>query len=355
MQLDAAEQFNVPVELRMADRLVLKLVPAGNFQMGSSRDEIDLLPLDDWFFKQWQRERMYNESPRHVVEISRPFYLAAHETTVAQFRRFVNSTGYQTTAEVDEEGGFGWREGKWVQSPDFNWKNIGFEQSDDHPVGNVSWEDANEYCKWLSSEEKATFRLPTEAEWEYACRAGSTTWFHNGDRDEGLKLIANIADQSLSEISESVEWGRSWNDGYPFTAPVGKFQPNPLGLYDMHGNVWEWCHDWYGTSYYGSSPTSDPQGPSLEQLQEMAAEQRLRDIADARQKAKDSPGERNQYELRMLEELEPDQQYHVFRGGGWDNYPGFCRSADRYSSHSRRIRTQWAGFRVVREIPDDNR
>ena len=349
-QLDAANRYSVPVEIRMADRLVMKLVPPGSFQMGSSRDEIDLLPLDDWFFKRWQRERMYNESPRHVVEISKPFYIAAHETTFAQFRRFVNATGYRTSAEADNEGGFGWRDGKWVQSTEFNWKNVGFPQSDDHPICNVSWEDANRYCEWLSEEENAVFRLPTEAEWEYACRAGSTTWFHNGDRDEGLKLIANIADQSLSEVSQTVEWGRTWNDGFAFTAPVGKFQSNALGLHDMHGNVWEWCQDWYGKSYYSKSPPRDPQGPSLEELQSIAAEQRDRDIAEARQKAGESPTARNLFRLKVLEQMGLARQYHVFRGGGWDNYPGFCRSADRYSSHSPTIRTQWAGFRVVREL-----
>ena len=351
MQLDSAREFQVPVEIRLADRLLLKLIPPGKFQMGSSRDEIDLLPLDDWFFKRWQRERMYNESPRHVIEISRPFYMSAHETTIQQFRRFVSATGYRTTAETDEDGGYGWRDGKWVQSPDFSWRDVGFEQADDHPVCNVSWQDAMEYCRWLSSEEDVTFRLPTEAEWEYACRAGSTTWFQNGDRDEGLKLIANIADRSLAEKFESVKWGRSWDDGFPFTAPVGRFQANPWGLHDMHGNVWEWCQDWYGKTYYHDSPPIDPPGPTLDELQTRAAQQRAGEIAKARETAEQSNNDSDLRRLRFLENLGPDRQYHVFRGGGWDNYPGFCRSADRYSSHSETIRTQWAGFRVVREVP----
>ena len=349
-QLDTAQRLGVPVELRLADRLVLKLVPAGNFQMGSARDEIDLLPLDDWFFKKWQRDRMYHESPRHVVEISQPFYIGAHEVTVGQFRRFVGSTDYETTAETDPKGGFGWNEGFWIQSPEFNWKNVGFEQSDDHPVSNVSWEDAVEYCKWLSTEENATFRLPTEAEWEYACRAGSTTWFHNGDRDEGLKLIANIADLSLSEISENVEWGRPWNDGFAFTAPVGRFQPNALGIFDMHGNAWEWCSDWYGQKYYGESGSVDPIGPSLEQLTLVAAEEHAAEIEAARKRAQDSKSKHDQRRLKWYQQQEPEKQFHVFRGGGWDNYPGFCRSADRYSSHSPKLRTQWAGFRIVKEL-----
>lgn len=350
LQLDAAVELGVPVELRLADRLLLKLIPAGKFQMGSSRDEIELLPLQDWFFEEWQRERMYHEAPRHVVEITRPFYIAAHEVTIAQFRRFVNATSYQTTAELDDEGGFGWRDGLWVQSPEFNWRNIGFDQGDQHPVANISWDDAVEYCNWLSQEEAATIRLPTEAEWEYACRAGTVSWFHNGDRDESLKLVANIADQSLAEISGIVEWGRPWDDGHPFTAPVGSFQPNAWGLFDMHGNTWEWCQDWYGKKYYAQSPTQDPQGPSLKTIREETNEEREKDIEEARRKFEISQDPKDESELRELEEGGPYKLYHVFRGGGWDNYPGFCRSADRYSSHSPKIRSQWAGFRVVREL-----
>ena len=350
LQISTAKRLNIQNEVRLADRMVLRLIPAGSFQMGSSRDEIDLLPLDDWFFKKWQRERMYNESPRHAVTISRPFYIGAYEVTIRQFERFVSATNYQTTAETDPEGGFGWREGLWVQDPIYNWKNVGFQQADDHPVSNVSWDDAQAYCEWLSREEGGTFRLPTEAEWEFACRAGSTTWFHNGDRDEGLKLIANIADQSLSKESELVEWGRPWNDGFPFTAPVGRFQPNALGLYDMHGNAWEWCVDWYGKSFYKESPEKDPVGPELEALKVLNAKEWAEEVEKARLKAEETQAEEDISEWKEYEELDPPNLYHVFRGGGWDNYPGFCRSADRYSSHSPKIRTQWAGFRVVREI-----
>ena len=329
IQINCAKSLDHDIEIRLADRMVLRLIPGGSFKMGSSRDEIDLLPLDDWFFKRWQKERMYRESPTHAVTISRPFYMSAHEVTVAQFRSFVRATRYKTTAETDEKGGFGWKDGLWIQSTEFNWRNVGFEQSDDHPVGNVSWDDALAYCQWLSKEENALFRLPTEAEWEYACRAGTHSWFHSGDRDETLKLVANIADQSLSRQAEIVEWGRPWDDGFAFTAPVGRFQPNAFGLFDMHGNVWEWCQDWYGIEYYKNSPESDPQGPELAELEAAA-------VIEA--KEKNWPN--------------PRKQYHVFRGGGWDNYPGFCRSADRYSSHSPKIRSQWAGIRLVREIPE---
>jgi formylglycine-generating enzyme required for sulfatase activity/serine/threonine protein kinase len=287
----------------------LRLMPPGQFQMGSSRDEIDLLPLEDWFFANWQRKRMFHESPKHRVRISRPFWLGAHEVTVGQFRRFIEATGYQTTAERDGNGGYGFADGVWMRDPRFNWRNPGFEQAEDHPVCNVSFEDADAFCRWLSRLEQKTYRLPTEAEWEYACRAGTSTWFYTGDRDEGLKAVANIADASLKARHAHIEWARRWDDGFPFTAPVGRYQPNAFSLFDMHGNAWEWCQDWYNSSFYERSPPADP---------------------------------RAQY---------ASAPYHVFRGGGFDNYPGFARSADRYSSHSDTWRTQWAGFRVVCEIP----
>jgi formylglycine-generating enzyme len=105
--------------------------------------------------------------------------------------------------------------------------------------------------------------LPTEAEWEYACRAGTTTWFSSGNDPESLAQIANVADRSAQ-----IFWGHAasnWtflraNDGYAFTSPVGSFKPNAWGLYDMHGNVWEWCADRYSSTYYRGSPTDDPTG-----------------------------------------------------------------------------------------------
>ena len=326
-QLDCARKHGVEVEkIVFTGRMKFRLIPNGRFEMGSSKNEIDLLPLEDWFFKKWQKERMYAESPKHIVEISKPFYLGVFEVTLEQFEEFVMATNYTTTAEQEEDGGFGWKDGLWVQHPDYNWRNIGFAQQPDHPVNNISWEDAKEFCRWISTKEGATFRLPTEAEWEYACRAGTTTWFCCGDRDESLKRFANIADQSLGSKSDFVTWGRSWDDGFPFTAPVGRFEPNSLGIFDMHGNAWEWCQDWYGRDYYKDSAEKDPVGPRVATLIKQEAER-----------------------ARKLDR-KPRRQYHVFRGGGWDNYPGFVRCADRYSSHSPTIRSQWAGFRVVMEL-----
>ena len=127
---------------------------------------------------------------------------------------------------------------------------------------NVSWNDAVAFCKWLSKKESKTYRLPTEAEWEYACRAGTTTRYYSGDDPETLAKVGNVADATFE-----AEFHRGYSiragDGYVFTAPVGSFNPNAFGLYDMHGNARQWCADWYGAEYYAASPRDDPTGPDF--------------------------------------------------------------------------------------------
>jgi len=137
----------------------LVLIPAGEFMMGSPEDE----------------EERNDEEKQHRVRITRSFYLGIHEVTIAQFRRFVDDTKYKTEAEKDELGGLGWNEaeGKFKVDPKYTWRNSGFKQEDSHPVVNVSWNDAEAFCAWLSKKEGQAYRLPTEAEWEYACRAGT--------------------------------------------------------------------------------------------------------------------------------------------------------------------------------------
>ena len=128
---------------------------------------------------------------------------------------------------------------------------------------NVSWNDAVAFCKWLSKKEGKTYRLPTEAEWEYACRAGTTTRYYSGDDPETLAKVGNVADAAFKAKFPDWEYTIKANDGYVFTAPVGKFKPNAFGLYDMHGNAWQWCADWYGEEYYAHVARRRPNWPRL--------------------------------------------------------------------------------------------
>jgi formylglycine-generating enzyme required for sulfatase activity len=276
----------------------LTLIPAGEFLMGS--DESDPDAFDDEFL-----DKAAGRREKHRVRITQPFYLGVTEVTRGQFRRFVDETGYQTEAEKDGKGGHGWNEEakEFEQNPRYTWQDPGFEQTDDHPVVNVTWNDAVAFAAWLSRKEGNTYRLPTEAEWEYACRAGTTTRYSFGDDPEGLAAVGNIADGTAK--TKYPDWTTIVaRDGYIFTAPVGPFQPNRFGLYDMHGNVWEWCSDAYAADYYKQSPVDDPPG-----------------AAGAARR--------------------------VLRGGGWDLDPRGCRSALRFRS-TPVIRSSYVGFRLAR-------
>ncbi len=225
----------------------LALIPAGEFKMGSTPEQIDkVLALFPGFKQEWASA----EQPQHRVRVSRPFYLGAHEVTRGQFAEFVRAANYRTEAERDDEGGSGFDvdSGRHETGKKYSWRDTGFPQSDEHPVVNVSWNDAVAFCDWLSRIEGRTYRLPTEAEWEYACRAGTTTLFSTGDEPEGVVTVANLAGAG---------------DGFPFTAPVGSFKANAFGVFDMHGNVWEMCADWFDPNYYSYSPATDPKGPLL--------------------------------------------------------------------------------------------
>ncbi|MFO7904895.1 MAG: formylglycine-generating enzyme family protein [Pirellulaceae bacterium] len=214
-----AERRN-PITNTIGMKLVL--IPAGDFMMGSRETPEEVARAVGG-----KPAYFTDEQPSHRVRITKPFYLGTHEVTRGQFRQFIDDSGH------DPEG---------------SWRKVDFEQTDEHPVVGVSWNDATAFCKWLSRKESKTYRLPTEAEWEYACRAGSTTYYFNGDDPEDLALIGNVAIRG--------------SEGYAYTAPVGKFRANGFGLYDMHGNVWEWCADWYDEAYYKDSPSEDPAGPA---------------------------------------------------------------------------------------------
>jgi formylglycine-generating enzyme required for sulfatase activity len=219
--------------------------------MGSAEEEIaELLRMgeENGFSKAWLG-KVRSEAPQHRVRITKPFYLAAHEITVAQFETFVDAMGHKTEAETDGKGGLGYVDGEPRQSPEFTWRSPGFEgfeQSDRHPVVHIGWNDAMAFCRWLTKKEGETYKLPTEAQWEYACRSGSTTSWFFGQNEADLEQHAWFASR-----------GSGW------TKQVGQKQPNDFGLFDMSGNVREWRSDWFSTDYYGRSPADDPKGPPI--------------------------------------------------------------------------------------------
>jgi formylglycine-generating enzyme required for sulfatase activity len=275
----------------------LARIPAGEFEQGS--------PLTE-------PGRAENEGPMRRVRITRDFEIGVHEVTNGQFRAFVEATGYVTEAERDVAGGFGidFESGRVVQMSGIDWRNPGFPgftPGDDHPVILVSWNDAEAFCRWLSEREGRTCRLPTEAEWEYAARGGTSTAWWSGDDAGGLRRAGNVADASLAERMPVLEPAAEWDDGHPFLAPVGSYRANPFGLHDVHGNVWEWCSDWFASDAYGGGPDEDPTGP---------AQGRIRTI----------------------------------RGGGWLNTPLRQRSAQRIYFHPRFRYCLLSGFRVVCEL-----
>jgi formylglycine-generating enzyme required for sulfatase activity len=246
------------------------------------------------------------------VRITKPFYLGTYHVTRGQFRQFVKDSGYKTDAEKAAIPGalaLNPEKEKLEFKKKYSWRNVGFRQTDEHPVVNVSWNDAVEFCKWLSKKEGKTYRLPTEAEWEYACRAGTTTRYYSGDDPETLAKVANIADATFKAEFPSRDGTIKASDGYVFTSPVGQFKPNAFGLYDMHGNAWQWCADWYGSDYYRKSPKEDPRGP--------------KDDSEARGR--------------------------VQRGGSWPVSPNLVRSAQRTMCNPD-MRNNTSGFRVVRTL-----
>ena len=182
----------------------LVLIPAGEFKMGSRESAEDTAA----FFNKTYGEDVLkadffkDEHPQHRVRITRPFYLGKYHVTRGQFRQFVADTGYKTDAEKGEKpGAYGWSMGKetFKFNERYSWRNTGFEQTDEHPVVNVSWNDAVAFCKWLSRKEGKTYRLPTEAEWEYACRAGTTTRYYSGDDPETLAEVGNVGDAAAQD------------------------------------------------------------------------------------------------------------------------------------------------------------
>ncbi|VTS00087.1 SUMF1/EgtB/PvdO family nonheme iron enzyme [Tuwongella immobilis] len=248
-------------------------IPAGEFLMGS--------PVG---------VGKRGERPQHQVRISQPFWLGVTPVTRGQFAMFVSETGYRTAAETGK-GGNGYIGDSWMMDASITWRSPWFTQTDEHPVVVVNYQDAQRFVQWLNTKGDAEYALPTEAQWEYACRAGTTTRYFFGDDEQRLGEFA-------------------WFDGNSGkqTHPVGEKAVNPWGLNDILGNVWEWCEDWFGP--YISATATDPKGVS-------------------------------------------SGSNRVIRGGSWLNLAVRCRSSYR-NSHSASRQGSNLGFRVAMQVRLDD-
>lgn len=275
------------------------------------------------------------EMPPHRVTISKGFSIARTEVTVSQFREFVDATGYLTTAEKSGGAlGFFPEEKNYVDrfqlNPEVTWKTPGIEQSESHPVVCVSWADAQAFCEWLSKKEGKTYRLPTEAEWEYACRAGTETWYSWGEDPDKAYVHGNVADSNLeaavpktTQYQRAIKLGKADGDGVALTAKVASYQPNPWKLHDMHGNVWEWCQDRWKADLYSDYFKDVPR-----------TERDSVVIADPL------------FETKTAQHEYGD--WRVLRGGAWTCAPAAVRSSIRTFAEAGDA-SVYTGFRVVRD------
>jgi formylglycine-generating enzyme len=281
------EQFVIKVSAKNQGNVIFSglefvRIPGGTFDMGDSFSDGDP-----------------DEKPLHRITLP-DYYMGKTEVTVAQFNKFVQVTNYVTEAE--KQGRANTYNGvSWVPTNGANWRNPGFTQNDNHPVTVISWNDAVAFCEW------AGCRLPTEAEWEYAARnAGQSIKYCWGNGNPVGRIGGNVADRSAQRLFNTMFIFNDYDDGYIYTAPVANFNANELGLFDMTGNVWEWCQDWYESGYYGSSPSLNPQGPST-------------------------------------------GVHHVMRGGSWVNEAWDCRVTLRKGTSPNNLDNA-TGMRVVKSV-----
>lgn len=199
-----------------------------------------------------------DEMPLREVEIQQPFALGKYEVTVGEFRHFAQAANYRTDAERDPDNGCftlempfanGWSWSRWR-----NWRHLAYEVTDAQPVVCIGLDDVQAYISWLSERTGAIYRLPSEAEWEYAARAGSETIYHFGNDDASLCEYGNVQDETNFPTGTSWADAVGCSDGAVFPAPVGSYAPNAWGFYDTIGNVWEWTADCWSADYPLGAP-----------------------------------------------------------------------------------------------------
>jgi formylglycine-generating enzyme required for sulfatase activity len=252
-----------------------------------------------------------NERPKGKVTIKYRFAVGKYEVTRAEFARFAAETGLPPSKDC-----LSWdvANARWGRFPgERSWRNPGFEQGDDHPVVCINWPEAKAFADWMAKRTGKPYRLLTDMEWEYVVRAGTTSrrWF--GDDFRRVCEFANVSDlDKAGKLRQPVDAAQvfSCRDGYVFTAPVGRFKPNPWGLYDLYGNAWEWTEDCFGRSYEGAPADGS-----------------------ARQAPKGQPcAER------------------VMRGGAWHADPFYIRAA-KHDFAPPMLRSARMGLRLARELP----
>ena len=269
----------------------LVVVPAGGFTMGSSAQEQALANAAGV-----PAEYTAREGPQHYVRVS-SFAAGRYAVTKGEFAAFVRSSGYRTEAEQGD-GCYMWTGKEWKKDAAYNWRNVGFAQGDDHPVVCVSWNDAQAYFQWLSRISGKSYRLLSEAEREYAARGGTQTAFWWGDSITTSQ--ANYSGNYTYNGSPKGQYRQA-------TVPVNSFSANPFGLYNVHGNVWEWVQDCWHENYAGAPTDGSAWATGC--------------AGNAR----------------------------VLRGGSWDYNPAYLRSAIRFS-YNPGIRGSSVGFRLARTL-----
>lgn len=275
------------------------MLPGGAFTMGVPPGEEE---------REGVPENLRGRSfPTQRISIAPGLAMATRTVTRRQFAVFVHETGLEPGQScwtfVNSGGSY-----EYVERQGLNWREPGFPQGDDHPVVCVNWEDATAYAAWLARRTGKPYRLPSEAEWEYAARAGTTTARFWGDVTASACQYANVADLTLAQalnLDRRPQFTFRCNDRYVFTAPVGSFRPNAFGLYDMLGNVWQWTADCLNPTLEGQPPNGA-----------------ARTTGDCLTRA--------------------------MRGGSWSHLPWYVRAGNRVRGTAV-DRFSFAGIRVVRD------